>query len=84
LGKERRNGKESHKNRGVGLEKVFTVEKSVWKGRIRENANKKNLGSCNRSQGDVQTIKRENLPSIQKQKGRSLELCEGSIKKEVH
>jgi len=84
LGKERRNGKESHKNRGVGLKKVFKVEKSVWKGRIRENTNKKNLGLCNRSQEDVQTIKRENLPSIQKQKRRSLELCKESIKKGVH
>ena len=29
------------------------VRKSVWKGRIRENANKEGLGSCHRSQGDV-------------------------------
>jgi len=37
------------------------VEESVWKSRVREDANKKDLGSCYRSQGDVQTKKEKDL-----------------------
>jgi len=64
LGKERRNERESQENRGVGPKKVFKVEKSIWASKIGENVNKKNLGSCDRSQGDVQTTERENLSFV--------------------
>ena len=33
--------------------KFSKIEKSVWKGKIRKNANKKNLELCYRSQGDI-------------------------------
>jgi len=46
--------------------KFFKVEKSIWKGRVKKDANKKDLGSCYRSQENIQTIKGKNLPSIQK------------------
>ena len=41
------------------------MEKSIWEGRVEEDADKENLGSCNRSQRNVQTAKGKNLPSIQ-------------------
>ena len=44
---------------------ILEVEKGIWKGRIREDANKKGLGSCYRSQRDVQTQERKNLSFIQ-------------------
>jgi len=50
------------------------VEKGIWEDRIRKDANQEDLGSYYRSQGDIQTMKRRNLPLIQKQKKRSLEL----------
>jgi len=31
----------------------FEVEKGVWEGRVREDANQENLGSCYRSQRDI-------------------------------
>ena len=33
--------------------KFSKIEKSVWKGKIRKNANKENLELCYRSQGDI-------------------------------
>ena len=33
--------------------KVFKVEEGILEGRIRKNANQKDLGSCYRSQGDI-------------------------------
>jgi len=56
------------------------VEESVWKSRVREDANKEDLGSCYRSQGDVQTKKEKDLPLIQKQK-RSPEFVEDQLRK---
>jgi len=32
-------GRRPQENRGVGPKKVFKVEKSIWEGRVRENAN---------------------------------------------
>jgi len=51
------------------------VKKGIWEGRIRKNTNQKNLGLYYRSQGNVQTMKGKNLPSIQKQERRDLEFC---------
>jgi len=41
------------------------VKEGVWEGGIKKDADKKNLGSYYRSQRDVQTVKKKNLPSIQ-------------------
>jgi len=60
------------------------VEKSVWEGGIRKDANEKDLGSRYRSQGDVQTAKRKNLPFFQKRKGGSSEFCGRPIENGVY
>ena len=41
------------KNQENGPKEVFEVEKSVWEGRVRKDADQENLGSCYRSQRDV-------------------------------
>jgi len=40
------------------------VEKGIQKGRIREDADQKNLEPCYRSQRDIQTAKGKDLPII--------------------
>jgi len=42
------------------------------------------LGSCDRSQKDVQTAKEKDLLSIQKQEGGSPEFCERSVEERVY
>ena len=66
LGKRGRDRRGPQENQGDGPKEIFEVEKGVWKGRIREDAEEESLGSCYRSQGDVQTAKEKDLPSIQK------------------
>jgi len=51
---------------------------------IRKDADKKSLGSCDRSQEDVCTTKRKDLFVIQRQKRRSLELCGRPTKEGLH
>jgi len=42
------------------------MEKGVWEDRVGEDADQENLGSCYRSQGDIQTIEKKDLLFIQK------------------
>jgi len=42
------------------------VEKGIWKGKVREDANQENLESRYRSQGDFQTMKGKDLPIIER------------------
>ena len=44
--------------------KVFEVKENIWKGRVRKDANQKNLGLCYRSQRNVQTTERKDLSVI--------------------
>ena len=50
-----RNGVRPQKGRGNGSSKVLQVVEGVWKDGVRENANKKDMKSCYRSQGGVQS-----------------------------
>jgi len=52
------------RNQRNGPKEIPKVKESVWEGRVRKNTYEKGLGSCYRSQGDVQTIKEKDLPSI--------------------
>jgi len=53
LGKRGRNEGRPQENRRDGPKEVLEVEESIWEGRVRKDADKKSLGSCHRSQGDV-------------------------------
>jgi len=57
------------------------VEESIWKDRVRENANEKSLGLCYRSQGDVQTTERKNLSSIQEREKGGLNFVKDQLRK---
>jgi len=47
------------------------VDKGVWKEAVRKNADKKNMGSCDRCEGGVCTMKREGIPFVKRGKGGS-------------
>jgi len=70
LGKRRRDQEGPQKNRRNGPKKIPKVEEGVWKSRVRKDANKKSLGSCDRSQGDVYTTKKEGFIHYLKTKER--------------
>ena len=53
LGKRGRDRREPQKNQENGPKEVFEVEKSIWEGRVRKDADQENFGSCYRSQRDV-------------------------------
>ena len=42
------------------------MKEGIWEGRIKKDANQEDLGSHYRSQENIQTMKRKDLPSIQK------------------
>jgi len=60
------------------------VEESIWEDRVRKNAKQENLGSCHKSQRDIQTVKRKNLPTIKERKRKSLEVHGRSTKERVY
>jgi len=66
LGKRERDRRGPQENQGDGPKEIFEVKKGVWKGRTGEDAEEESLGSYYRSQGDIQTMKGKDLPSIQK------------------
>jgi len=53
LEKRGRNRGGPQENQGDGPKEVLEVEKGVWEGGVKKDANEKDLGSCYRSQGDV-------------------------------
>ena len=56
------NGKVGGESKEVGAGKVSPMDKSLWKEKIRENANKKDVGPCDRSEERICTKKREGVP----------------------
>jgi len=51
------------------------VEEGIWENGIRKDTDKKNLGSCYRSQRNVQATKSKNLLSIQEWKREGSKAC---------
>jgi len=60
------------------------VDKDVWKEAVGKNADKKNMGSCNRCEGGVRTMKREGIPFVKREKGGSERICEGTAEEGIH
>jgi len=42
------------------------VEEDIWESGVKEDANKESLGSCYRSQRDIQAMERKDLSLVQK------------------
>ena len=64
LGKRGKDRRGPQENQGDGPKEILEVEKGIQEGRVRENANKKDLGLRYRSQEDVQTMEGKDLPFI--------------------
>jgi len=64
LGKRGGDGGEPQENQGNSSKKVFEVEESVWEDKVGKSTDQENLGSCYRSQRDVQTVERKDLSVI--------------------
>ena len=82
----RRRGSSEVRSRGeeIGAGEVSQVDKGVWKEAVRKNANKKNMGSCDRCEEGVCTMKRKGIPFVKRGKGGSERICKGTAKEGVH
>ena len=60
------------------------MDKGVWKEAIREDADEKDIGSCNRCQRGVCTKKREGIPIVERSERRSERVYERAVEKRIH
>ena len=60
------------------------MDKGVWKEAVGKNANKENIGSCDRCEGGVRTTKREGILFVERGKGGSERICKGTTEKGIH
>ena len=60
------------------------MDKDLWKEAIREDADEKNMESCNRCQGRVHTKKREGIPIVERRERRSERDCKRAVEKRIH
>jgi len=60
------------------------VDKGVWEKTVGKNADKKSMGSRNRYEGGVHTMKREGIPFVKRGKRGSERICEGAAEEGIH
>jgi len=60
------------------------VDKGVWKEAVRKNADKKNMGSCDRCKEGIYTMKREDIPSVKRGKGGSERIYKRTAKEGIY
>ena len=60
------------------------MDKGVWKEAVGKNANKKNMGSYDRCEGGVHTMKREGIPFVKRGKRGSERIHEGTTEEGIH
>jgi len=84
IGQGRESDEVRSRGEKIGAREVSQIDKDVWKEAVRKNANKKNMGSCDRGEGGVHTIKREGIPFVERGEGGSKRICEGTTKEGIH
>ena len=84
MGRRRESGEVRSRGKEIGAGEVSQVDKGVCKEAVRKNADKKNMGSCNRCEGGICTTKREGIPFVKREKGGSERICEGTAKEGIH
>jgi len=84
MGRRRKSSEVRSRGEEIGAREVSQVDKDVWKEAVRKNANKKNMGSCDRCEGGVCTTKREGILFVKREKGGSKRICEGIAKEGIH
>jgi len=60
------------------------MNKGVWEEVVGKDAYKEIVGSRNRCEGGVHTMKREGIPFVKRGKGGSERICEGAAEKGIH
>jgi len=60
------------------------MDKGVWKEVIREDADKEDMGSCDRCQERVRTKKMEGIPIVERRERRSERVCKKAVEKRIH
>ena len=60
------------------------MDKGVWKEAIRKDANKEVVGSCNRDEERVCTIKRKGIPAVERGERGGNGICERTIKERIY
>jgi len=60
------------------------VAKSIWEGRIGKNANKKNMGPCNKSERRFCPKERKDIPDAKVRERRGARVCRRAVEERVH
>ena len=60
------------------------MDKGVWEEVIREDADEKGVGLCNRCKGRVCTKEGEGVSIVKGGKGRGKRVCKRTVKKGIH
>jgi len=60
------------------------MDKGVWEEAVRKNADKKIVGSCNRYEERVCTMKRKGIPIVERGKRGGKRICKGAVEKGVY
>jgi len=60
------------------------VNKGVWEEAIREDADKKGVGPCDRCEGRVCTMKRKGIPAVERGERGGKRICEGVAEERIH
>ena len=68
MGRRRGSGEVRSKGEEVGAREISQMDKGVWEEAVRKDAYKKIVGSRNRCEGGVYTMKREGVPFVERRK----------------
>ena len=60
------------------------VKEGVWKKGVKENASAKDLGPCYRIERGIYAEKEKSVLIIEREKGKSIGICGGSVEKRIH
>jgi len=60
------------------------MNKSIWEEAIRENANEKGIGPCDRFEGRFCTEEGEGVSAVKRGKGRGKGICKRAVEKVIH
>ena len=60
------------------------MNKGVWKEAVRENANEKGVGSCNRCKGGVCSEEGKGVSVIERREGGGKRICERAVVKGIY
>ena len=60
------------------------MDKSVWEEAVREDANKKVMGPCDRCKGRVYTKEEKGVPIVKRGEEEGERVCEGAVEEGIY